>query len=148
VPIPNEPRRERAEISLRSSVDIMNQAHPNALLRSITATYNCVGLVVASRRTWVEPDHLLTILIQDGYQRLRGPEETEVGDMVVYRDGHGDVSHVGLVSRKRILDPRNGADYLQVLSKWGADGEYFHDLNDVPYLLGRPAEYWTDRKRL
>jgi hypothetical protein len=52
------------------------------------------------------------------------------------------------VSRKRIVDPSNGADYLQVLSKWGADGEYLHDLTDVPYLLGRPAEYWTDRKEL
>ncbi len=105
-------------------------------------------IIVASRRTWVDPDHLLTILSQDGYRRLRGPEETEVGDVVVYRDDSGDVSHVGLVSRKKIVDPRNGSDYLQVLSKWGADGEYFHDLHDVPYLLGRPAEFWTDRKGL
>ncbi len=55
---------------------------------------------------------------------------------------------MGLVSRKKIVDPHKGTDYLQVLSKWGADGEYFHDLTDVPYLLGRPAEYWTDRKGL
>jgi hypothetical protein len=146
--IPNEPRKERAKLSLQSAVDLIKQSHPNALLRSITATYHCVGLVVASRRTWVDPDHLLTILIQDSYRRLRGPEETEVGDVVVYRDEAGDVSHVGLVSRKKLVDPVNGADYLQVLSKWGADGEYFHDLTDVPYLLGRPTEYWTDRKRL
>ena len=130
---------------MQSAVDIMNQNHPNALLRSITATYNCVGMVVASRRAWVDPEHLLTILVQDGYRLLRGPEEAEVGDVVVYRDLSGDVCHVGLVSRKKILDPRNGMDYLQVLSKWGADGEYFHDLTDLPYLLGRPSEYWTDR---
>ncbi len=30
----------------------------------------------------------------------------------------------------------------------GADGEYFHDASDVPYLLGKPSEYWTDRKGL
>ncbi len=70
-------------------MDILKQRHPNALLRSITATYNCLGLIVASRRVWVDPDHLLTILIQDGYRRLRGPEETEVGDVVVYRDESG-----------------------------------------------------------
>jgi hypothetical protein len=146
--IPNEPRKERAKLSLQSAVDILKQGHPNALLRSITATYNCVGLVVASRRTWVDPAYLLAILVQDGYRRLRGPEEAEVGDVVVYRDDSGEVSHVGLVSRKKIIDPRNGTDYLQVLSKWGADGEYFHDVSDVPYLLGRPTEYWTDRKSL
>jgi hypothetical protein len=126
----------------------MKQSHPDALLRSITATYNCVGLVVASRRTWVDTEHLLTILIEDGSRRLRGPEEARVGDVVVYRDEAGDVSHVGMVSQKKIADPRSDADFLQVLSKWGADGEYFHDATDVPYLLGRPAEYWTDRKGL
>ncbi len=145
-PIPNEMRKERARASLRAAVDIMKQNHPNALLRSITATYNCIGLVIASRRTWVDPEHLPSILVQDGYRLLRGPEEAEVGDVVVYRDKSGEISHVGLVSRKKISDPQNGMDYLQVLSKWGADGEYFHDLTDLPYLLGRPCEYWTDRK--
>jgi len=146
--IPNEPRKERPRLSLQSAVDLMKQSHPNALLRSITATDNCVGLIVASRRTWVDPDDLVTILIEDGYRRLRGPEEAEIGDLVVYRDGSGEISHAGLVHRKRIADPRDGTDYLQVLSKWGADGEYLHDASDVPYLLGKPAEYWTDRKGL
>ena len=31
--IPNEPRKERAKLSLQSAVDILKQGYPNALLR-------------------------------------------------------------------------------------------------------------------
>jgi hypothetical protein len=64
----------------------------------------------------------------------------------VYRDSHGDVSHVGIVNRKNLFDPQNQRDPLEVLSKWGAEGEYFHDMNDVHSWLGKPAEYWTEMR--
>jgi hypothetical protein len=47
---------------------------------------------------------------------------------------------------KRLFNPEEPSDVLVVVSKWGADGEYEHDVTDVPKLLGAPAEYWTDRK--
>ena len=28
----------------------------------------------------------------------------------------------------------------------GGDGEYLHEMSKVPGYLGRPAEYWTDRR--
>jgi hypothetical protein len=103
-------------------------------------------MVVASRRTWVDPGDLLRILAEDGYRKLRGEAEAEFGDVVVYRDDSNDVCHAGVVVRKNLYDPGNPRDILVVLSKWGHEGEYEHDATYVPVFCGRPAEYWTDRK--
>lgn len=67
-----------------------------------------------------------------------------VGDVVVYRDEGGAVVHVGVVSQVQ-TDLREGTRGILVLSQWGADGEYFHRIDDVNPLLGKPVEYWTDR---
>jgi len=144
--IPNELRLERPKVALEASVAIFRASRPNARLRSLTATYNCVGLVVACRRTWVDPEHLVRILRDDGYRQLAGPEQAEIGDLVIYRDGANEVSHVGIVVRKKVLVPGQQEEPLEVVSKWGADGEYIHDMSYVPKLLGKPVEFWTDRK--
>lgn len=144
--IPNELRPERNPASLRAAVEIARSIIPEAILRSITATYNCVGMVVASRRTWVDPADLLRVLREDGHRKLKGPEDTEPGDIIIYHDENGEPCHVGLVVRKNLLLGRGPEDLLTVLSKWGADGEYIHGASRVPGFLGRPAEYWTDRR--
>src|SRR4051794_32760764 len=41
-PIPNEFRRERAQIALQASVQLFKSEFPEALLRSSTSIYNCV----------------------------------------------------------------------------------------------------------
>jgi hypothetical protein len=38
---------ERPAVALKAAVDLMEELFPEARLRSITSTYNCVGLVVA-----------------------------------------------------------------------------------------------------
>lgn len=144
--IPNAIRQERPPVALQASRELFAELRPGARLRSLTATYNCIGMVVACRRTWVDTEHLLRVLREDGYRRLSGESQVEQGDVVVYRDDSGDVSHVGIVLRKKLYNPNQPGDTLVVVSKWGADGEYEHDVNDVPPLLGHPAEYWTDRK--
>jgi hypothetical protein len=144
--VPNELRPERNPAALRAAVEIVKQFAPDAMLRSISATYNCVGMVVASRRTWVDPEHLVRVLTDDGCRRLNGPEEAELGDVVIYRDPEGEPCHVGMVIRKNLVVPGSQQDQLTVVSKWGADGEYIHDVSKVPALLGTPAEYWTDRR--
>jgi hypothetical protein len=103
-------------------------------------------MVVAFRRAWVDPEHLLRILREDGYRRLDAPGEAQLGDVVVYRDAGGDVCHAGIVVGINLYDPQNPRDARVVLSKWGRDGEYVHDETYVPPILGAPAEYWTDRK--
>lgn len=127
----------------------MELAHgiiPDAVFRSITATYNCVGMVVASRRTWVDPADLVRVLRDDGYRKLNGPEESDVGDVVIYHDDNDAPCQVGLVVRKNLFVAGEGEELLTVLSKWGADGEYIHGASRVPVYLGPPAEYWTDRR--
>ena len=84
----------------------------------------------------------------DGYRRLAGEVEVEFGDLVVYEDDDGEVTHVGIVIGKNVLTPGSSRDVLRVLSKWGGDGEYLHDLSDVPQVYGRAAAFWTDRRNV
>ena len=57
-PIRNERRPERPPESLRAAADIWCNEFTKNRLRSLSATYNCVGMVFATRRTWIEPDHV------------------------------------------------------------------------------------------
>src|SRR5437879_8968690 len=105
--INNEMRPELNPVTRAASVDLWKRERPNARLRSITGTYNCIGLIVASRRTWVDPGDLLRVLKEDGYRKLPGEAEAEFGDIVVHRDHAGEVCHAGIVIRKNLYDPAN-----------------------------------------
>ena len=101
-----------------------------------------MGLVFASRRTGIEPDHLGFIFTEDGFRQLDSEFQAEVGDVVVYKGPFG--SHVAIIVE--IEDNLAcGSRKLRVLSKWGRYGEYLHPINDVPDMLGKPSEYWTER---
>jgi hypothetical protein len=144
--IPNEIRRERPAAALKAAVDLMRELFPEAQLRSISSTYNCVGLVVATRRVWVDPEHLVRTLQDDGYRELQRAEDTQFGDIVVYHDVDGEPCHTGIVLRKNHAMEGQNRDLLTVVSKCGADGEYVHSATQLPALLGRPAQFWTDRR--
>jgi hypothetical protein len=91
--------------------------------------YNCVGMVFANRRTFIEPDHIHMILEDDDYATVDATHVTP-GDVVVYRSPKtGDIIHVGVVISKEVAFQ---ARTIRVLSQFGRDGEYFHDLHDVP----------------
>lgn len=140
--INNEPRQEWPPAQLKHSIQQYQNDFPRALLRSITAIYNCLGMTFASRRTCIEPDLTDMILAEDGYTKLASSEKACVGDVVVYKKD-GEVTHVGLIIEiAKPLTDRN----IHVLSKWGAFGEYTHRLDEVPVLFGRAEEFWTDRK--
>ena len=70
--------------------------------------------------------------------------EANTGDVIVYRNG-GNVTHAGIILG-RSLATRDDSDTFEVLSKWGAAGEYEHASRDVPEIYGPPTEYWTDRR--
>ncbi len=141
--IPNERRAEITPEQRRAAVE-MHKDRSTARLRSMTAVYNCMGMVFATRRTWIDTQYLERILVEDGYSRLSGVGEAITGDVVVYRR-KSEVSHVGLIIA---VEPRiaDGSREILVLSKWGAVGEYIHPVNDVPVLLGDPVEYWSERR--
>ena len=155
-PIPNVRRQEAPPERFEVAKVEHTRDHPDARLRSSTAVYNCLGLVFASRRTWVPPNDtssdltrvLKRILDDDGYRPLPGPEQSEIGDVVAYgKRGEPDLSHVGIIVDKT-LDASTGSFKIKVMSKWGHDGEYLHSIDDVPLILGEPLQFYTDRKVL
>jgi len=49
---------------------------------------------------------------------------------------------------RNLLLANGQEDFLTVVSKWGADGEYIHGADKTPWIFsGKPAEYWTDRRK-
>jgi hypothetical protein len=74
----------------------MELHRPAARLRSITATYNCPGMVFASRRTCIDPMHLSRRLLDDGYRLLKPCEAARPGDVVVYKNKIKEPVHVGV----------------------------------------------------
>lgn len=144
--IPNVRRPEQPPDTLMVYIDWYKEKLPKARLRSSTAVYNCVGLVFASRRTWVDTRVVPTILREDGYDRLAGLADVEIGDLVIYRETRGNtMTHIGIIVEQRAHVP--SAEWeITVMSKWGAAGEYIHPLKDIPIHYGEPAEFWTDRR--
>lgn len=136
---------ELAPARMTAAAEAHTRAFPNNVVRRLSATYNCLGLVFANRRTVIEDEHIRDILREDGYRQLSQPDEVTEGDVVVYLDRQQVPCHVGLVCR-RILDAGTDRTGIKVLSQWGQDGEYLHDAEDVPDLLGKPSEFWTDRE--
>lgn len=143
--IPNEQKAPEHPVRMAEAERIWTSRYQSLKTRSLESSYNCVGMVFASRRTWVEPEHVGTILQQDGYRQFNNPAELMAGDVVIYRDGDGEVTHVGLVACVR-PNVEQASWEITVLSQWGRDGEYFHRIDDVSPLLGVPCEYWTERK--
>ena len=141
----NERRRPRPPVSMEAAKNMVLDHHPTAEVRSLSSVYNCMGMVFACRRTFIDIEHLEEILEEDEYTRVDDVRELKRGDIVVYRDDAGRATHVGIVCAL-VYDIRSGDISVSVLSQWGADGEYFHEVKDVNVRLGSPAEYWTDRK--
>jgi hypothetical protein len=54
--IPNARRPELAPESLAAAMQFVTESHPSARVRSLTGTYNCIGMVFANRRTCIEDD--------------------------------------------------------------------------------------------
>jgi hypothetical protein len=142
--IPNARRQESPPEKMRAAEAYVHAQCPNVLTRSLSATYNCVGMVFAARRTWVDTDHISRIFEDDGYRPCQGRADIMAGDIVVYRkDLHGPIQHVGVIVRPLI----DQASWL-VLSQFGSDGEYFHSENEVPLLYGDRKEFLTERRIL
>lgn len=148
--VPNSQKPERASEAREAALRLWKDEHPEIRIRSCSATYNCVGMVFAARRTCVDAQHVRTFLEDDGYRMLDDQTDLRPGDVVVYkRDESPHVQHVGVVVwRTRLAGPRGeglGHGQVWVVSQWGLDLECLHYLTDVPDIYGRPSEFWTDR---
>jgi hypothetical protein len=143
--IPNARRSERAPEALAAAMQFVTESHPSARLRSLTGTYNCIGMAFANRRTCIEPHHVQMILEDDAYTEVT-PAGVVPGDLLVYRDRIGAISHVAIVTAHK-PDLANARWRTTVISQWGYDGEYFHDHADVNQSLGRPDRFYSERKQ-
>jgi hypothetical protein len=112
-------------------------------LRSVDNQYNCMGMVFATRRGYIDIDSLDLIQTEDGYTIVQDVQQLQPGDIVVYGDPSGP-THVATVVGRRVEG--DGLVEVRCLSKWGAYGEYFHPLEILWGDYGRPIRYLTDRQ--
>jgi len=144
-PIPNLQKPEHSPEKARTLIDFHDRNFQHLQRRSISATYNCIGMVFASRRTFVDTKHVKVLLAEDGYRKI-AEFEARRGDVIVYRNTvNNEVVHVGVL----ITEIPDEAEWL-ILSKWGPGGEYFHKKRQTYplYLENVEFEYWTERIEL
>jgi hypothetical protein len=145
--IPNWQRREQAPAALREALKIVTEGYAGRRLRSLTATYNCIGMAFANRRTCIEPEHVRMILKDDEYDTVEAASAVMPGDLVFYETAPGDISHVAVVvSNNPNLE--DGTSTISVLSQWGSHGEYLHDYKDVHPSLGQPVRFYSERRKV
>ena len=130
---------------MQAAIAIIAAVCPEAILRSLDSTYNCVGLIFASRRTNVETDELSWIMSDDGYKEV-SEDQVVVGDLVVYRHDKGKpANHVGIIVE---IMPKiaTAQRKYRILSQWGSNGEYLHEAAEVPTgWYGTHLDYFTHR---
>lgn len=116
---------------------------PRAKLRSIDMyPYNCVGMIFAARRAWIEIDYIYDLLSGDGFRQIKEDDVT-AGDLILYIDANNEPAHIGLIIA---VDSIGKAKNILVMSKWGKDAEFIHFIEDVPQQMGKPTKFYTDRK--
>ena len=99
-------------------------------------SYNCHGWVFAGGKAWIASASVDEILEDNGYHTVSRPG---VGDLVVFRDADGKVSHSALV---RAATEDGG---ILVESKWGFTGRYVHSLEHHAYRADQATFYHTTR---
>lgn len=144
--IPNERRPELLPERMAAAVRLHESRFTSVRNISATAIYNCAGLVFGCRRTTIDIENIRIPLADDAFQKLNDPSEWEIGDVVVYRDRNGRMTHVGVIHDIHVDRAAGGPRTVTVISAWGEDGEYIHRADEVPELLGRMTEVWSQRK--
>jgi hypothetical protein len=97
---------------------------------------NCHGWVFTDGQFWVPGSAVPRILQENNYHLTSNPLP---GDIAIYRDDAGNVTHTALV---RYVTP--GQPTL-VESKWGALGIYLHNISECPY--GKQFEFYHSSRQ-
>ena len=85
---------------------------------------NCAGWVFTAAHHWIHCRDVENILDDNGYQVVRIGRP---GDLAVYRDQDGAVSHIGCV----VASTDEGRPLIE--SKWGSQGLFLHLPEATPY---------------
>ncbi len=134
--------QRRTDIVLK---DLSRNGKRISVVRSCSSyLYNCVGMIFASRRAWIEINEIYHIFREDGFCKISF-DKLSVGDIVVYTSDMAP-AHVGLVTTVRRTDGNYGKiSSVEVLSKWGRDAEILHPMHSVPSTLGTASEFWSEK---
>ena len=128
---------------LQIDAQVFQSQIPDLILRSVDPyPYNCVGMIFASRRAWIEIDYIYELLRADNY-KLVPRERVIAGDLVLYKNQRDEPSHIGLIIA---VDQLGASQNIKVISKWGLDAEFIHFIDKVNSNLGKPTEFYTDRE--
>ena len=103
--------------------------------------YNCVGMIFANRRAWIEIEELNDIFREDGYTKIMF-QQLETGDIVTYTYDRA-LTHVGLVTQVERYEGEVAG--VTVLSKWGKDAEILHPMGVVPARFGLASDFWSEK---
>lgn len=146
-PIPNLQRLEMNPSQARSVVRTIKKQCPNAIMRSITQVYNCLGMAFASRRTCIEVDSIALILNDDDYKMVKHRKDVQQGDLVTYWDARtGEFKHVGVILGEKPLIEGNKKTVTWAISQFGASGEWIHPIKEVPEGCNGTIRVYTDRR--
>jgi hypothetical protein len=139
-----EVQADKPELVINRSNVWAKEWRPNAKLRSVSNyPYNCVGLVFAHRRAWIDIDYIYKLLTNDKYVPT-DRSKVMPGDVVLYKNNDMP-THVGLILEVPLLAAQASWNDIKVLSKWGYDGEFIHPIEHVPSVCGKAEEFWTER---
>jgi hypothetical protein len=144
--IKNIRKPERLPQAMKEAERYARTNCPGIETRSLSSSYNCVGMVFGSRRTIIEPEEIPTIFKDDEYYPVAQRGQIRIGDLVVYKKSATavDIDHIGLIVE--IVPQLEKAEVrVRVLSQWGFDGEYLHDEDNVPLMIGKHREYYSER---
>lgn len=135
--IPNEQAWGLGTLDWREAAALVRGFSDSAFAQFVSQPcpiYNCHGLTFASRRTQPDEESLGRVLSEDGYRELGEQDEVRPGDVVLYYDLDGDVTHSGIV-----VDVRECMSVRVpfVWSKWGHWREVIHNVKYCPYDAAR-----------
>lgn len=120
---------EKTLLFQKQAKDIQHD-YPDLKVRTDpSGIYNCHGMTFANRRTGIDDANELRLILHDDNYVEVSMEEALPGDVVLYEEESGDISHSGIVIEARSehsLTPR-------IVSKWGDLSEMIHGVNSCPY---------------
>jgi hypothetical protein len=150
VATPLEPQKVTTFCDGRAGLADFTPAQADALLANIglahvistgppSDAYDCHGWTFTGGAKWINNDQVQKILDFNCYSSVAAGG-VMAGDLVVYRDAGGNITHTGIVTA---VDVAGNA--TEVESKWGALGRYRHSPSRVPASYGTPAYHRTTR---
>ncbi len=137
--IPNIQRSEISAFERNWAEDLPAKYLTTTIRTDVSALYNCHGLTFASRRTRIEEFSSIALILRDDKYEEVPREQALPGDIVIYYDDSGDLTHSGLVVLNE--PPLNPL----ICSKWGNGPEFVHGLYNVPSVYGADHRFYRCR---